>query len=81
MKKKQQITFQGTTSEGRPMFSGSLEYLLVNSKSDPVPLNRKTRRAFKKLIGRVLSQPDKVVDPKRKQKRKAAKVARRINRD
>ena len=54
MKKKQELSFGGMNKFGHEIVSPSLEYVAMNSTVDPVAKNRKSRRAYKKLVAKML---------------------------
>lgn len=53
MKKKQSLSFKGVDRSGRLFFTQEFSYAVLNSKIDPMPTNRKSRRAMPKLIRRL----------------------------
>ena len=56
MKKKQDLLFQGTLKTGQDVVTGNLEWLAYESQSEIKPLNRKSRRAFNKIIRKLLAK-------------------------
>lgn len=48
--KKQQLIFKGLDRTGKEFFTSSLESAIIHSTVDPVPMNRKSRKAMPKLI-------------------------------
>lgn len=48
--KKQQLIFKGLDRNQKEFFTSSLESAIIHSVVDPVPMNRKTRRAMPKLV-------------------------------
>lgn len=56
MKKKQELAFLGITKANKPIVSGRLDIILDMSKSDPMPLNRKSRRAMPKILKKILKE-------------------------
>lgn len=54
MKKKQDLLYQGTLKTGQTIVTGNLVYLAYESQSEIKPLNRKSRRAFQKIINKEL---------------------------
>lgn len=48
--KKQQLNFKGLGRDGNEFFTSSFTQAVIHSVVDPVPMNRKSRRAMKKLV-------------------------------
>lgn len=56
MKKKQDLLFQGTLKTGQTIVTGNLIYLAYEAQDGIKPLNRKSRRAFHKIIKKELNK-------------------------
>lgn len=54
MKKKQELSYGGINKFGHEIVSPSLEYVAMNSTVYPVAKNRKSRRAAKKIIEKMV---------------------------
>jgi len=50
VKKQQELAFRGVDRIGRVFVTESFTWAIQNSVGDPMPLNRRSRRAMKKLI-------------------------------
>lgn len=86
-KKKQEVMFYGVTRNNKPFVTASFQGCILNSKNDPVPLNRKSNRAMLKLIQGMgnddktedQQKADRIKKEKRKKSKKSAYISRRIN--
>jgi hypothetical protein len=56
MKKKQELAYQGTLKTGQEIVTGNLVYLAYESTTEIKALNRKSRRAFQKIINKELKK-------------------------
>ena len=56
MKKKQDLLFQGTLKTGQTIVTGNLIYLAYEAQDGIKTLNRKSRRAFHKIIKKELNK-------------------------
>ena len=54
MKKKQDIIFMGIGKDNKNFTTSSLEVIATHSNYDPIPLNRKSRRALPKMLKKFL---------------------------
>lgn len=86
MSKKQEVKFLGIDKSGQRFVSHAFGFAVMNSINDPVPLNRKSKRAMFKIIqgmGNVEEQEDsethRLQKKKRKKKRKTSYLSKRLN--
>jgi len=90
-KKKQEVLFLGFRKTGGHFVTPSLAACTMDSTKDPIPVNRKSKRAMLKIIHGLNKEMSDVEEQKRiearrlqKEKRKkaqkTARVSRRLNR-
>ena len=86
MKKKQVLLFLGKRNDGQEFVTSDFERAVMVSAQDPIPLNRKTKKAYPKLVKGLLhveteehKETTQKQKEKRKEKRKSAGVSRRLN--
>ena len=88
MNRKQEVVFYCVSKSGLPFMTNDLSRGVIDSMTEPKPVNRKSRRAIIKMIKETIANDSKPIDikarriQKEKKKRlaKIASVSRRFNR-